>query len=72
MSAALFLEVIMKKRLSCLCVFNMVCAMLLSGCVAGGVPADDWVIEKYSTFSDFQFFGSELDDIVTLYLVCST
>lgn len=57
-----------KKKLSCLCGYITICSLLLSACTAGGIPANDWIIGKYSSFSDFQSYCSELDDVVTLYL----
>ena len=40
----------------------------LTGCTAGGVDADEWIIDKFSSFSDIKDYCSSLDDIVTLYL----
>ena len=41
---------------------------LLSGCLAGGTPANEWVISQYDEFSGIQSFCAKLDDSVSLYL----
>ena len=41
---------------------------LLSGCLAGGTPANEWVISQYDEFSVIQSFCAKLDDSVSLYL----
>lgn len=41
---------------------------LLAGCLAGGTPANEWVISQYDEFSGIQSFCAKLDDSVSLYL----
>ena len=41
---------------------------MLFRCTAGEVDADEWIIDKFSSFSDIKDYCSSLDDIVTLYL----
>lgn len=51
----------------------LVCGLsLLTGCVEGGMPADEWIIEQYSTISDIRSYCEELDDAVALYLSSGT
>ena len=51
------------KLLSFLCTF-----VFLTGCVEGGIPADEWIIAKYDTLPDIQSYCNRLDDVVALYL----
>ena len=57
----------MRKKISLLFLLFFLCSFL-TGCTAGGVDADEWVIDKFSSFSDIKDYCSSLDDIVTLYL----
>ena len=41
---------------------------LLSGCLAGGTPASEWIISQYDGFSEIQSYCAKLDDSVSLYL----
>lgn len=50
-------------------VLLLACSLsLLTGCVEGGMPADTWIIEQYSSISDIKSYCAKLDDVVTLYL----
>ena len=40
---------------------------VLSGCIAGGVDAGEWIVSQYSSFTDIQEYCEKLDDLVSLY-----
>lgn len=65
---ALFLgERLCEKKIPLFFLLFFLCSFL-TGCTAGGVDADEWIIDKFSSFSDIKDYCSSLDDIVTLYL----
>lgn len=57
----------MRKKIPLFFLLLFLCSFL-TGCTAGGVDADEWIIDKFSSFSDIKDYCSSLDDIVTLYL----
>ena len=40
----------------------------LTGCLAKGTPADDWIVSRYDSLADLKAYLEKLDDTVTLYL----
>ena len=41
---------------------------LLTGCIVGGIPADEWIVSRYESMSDIKSYCEKLDDVVALYL----
>ena len=42
--------------------------LTLSGCAVKGIPADDWIISKYTDLQELESFCDDLDDSLALYL----
>lgn len=60
-------KMIMKKNFFKL--LSFLCPLVfLTGCVEGGISADEWIIAKYDTLPDIQSYCTRLDDVVALYL----
>lgn len=58
----------MKKSIKELLIMAAVGITTLTGCLAKGTPADDWIVSRYDSLADLKAYLEKLDDTVTLYL----
>lgn len=56
----------MRKILKTIPLIGITC--LLTGCIVGGIPADEWIVSQYESMSDIKSYCEKLDDVVALYL----